>query len=119
MKQRVGIARALAMEPKVMLMDEPFGALDALTRETMNLETQRIWLETGCTVILVTHSIAEAVFLADRVVLMSPRPGRVDEILPVAFPRPRGAELQTTPAFQAIVAHLRRRLAGFALPAPA
>jgi NitT/TauT family transport system ATP-binding protein len=110
MRQRAAIARALSYDPHILLMDEPFGALDAMTRDQMNLELQRIWLASGCTIVLVTHSIVEAVFLADRVVLLSPRPGRIDQILPVPFARPRPIELQSDPAFQAIAAELRARL---------
>jgi NitT/TauT family transport system ATP-binding protein len=110
MRQRAAIARALASNPDTVLMDEPFGALDAMTRDQMNLETQRLWMQKGFTLLLVTHSITEAVFLADRVVLMSPRPGRIDTIVPVPFERPRTVGLQTTEAFQAIVRTLHKRL---------
>jgi NitT/TauT family transport system ATP-binding protein len=105
-----GIARALSYDPEILLMDEPFGALDAITRDAMNIELQRIWLTTSKTVVLVTHSIPEAVFLADRVVLLTVRPGRIDEVIDVPFPRPRRMDVQSDPSFQSIVAHLRHRL---------
>jgi NitT/TauT family transport system ATP-binding protein len=111
MRQRAAIARALSYDPRILLMDEPFGALDAMTREAMNLELQQIWMQTGKTIALVTHSISEAVFLADRIVLLSPRPGRIDTVLDVPMPRPRISEAQSTPEFQAIVGRLRKRLA--------
>lgn len=110
MRQRAAIARALSYDPEILLMDEPFGALDAMTRDSMNIELQRIWLATKKTIVLVTHSIPEAVFLADRVVLLTPRPGRIDEIVDVPFARPRDLAVQSTPEFQSIVDHLRRRL---------
>lgn len=110
MRQRAAIARALSTEPELLLMDEPFGALDALTRERMNLELQRIVLETKSTVVFVTHDIPEAVFLADRVVHMTPRPGRIRQILPADFPKPRTVDLQTTPEFNDIVRALRHDL---------
>ncbi len=110
MRQRAAIARALSYDPHVLLMDEPFGALDAMTRDAMNLELQRIWQQTRCTIVLVTHSISEAVFLADRIVLLSPRPGRVDHIVQVDFPRPRVAAVQTEVGFAALCADLRARL---------
>ncbi len=111
MRQRAAIARALSYDPKILLMDEPFGALDAMTRDAMNLELQRIWMETGKTILLVTHSISEAVFLADRIVLLSPRPGKIDTILDVPIPRPRRSEAQASEEFQRIALSLRRRLA--------
>jgi NitT/TauT family transport system ATP-binding protein len=107
MRQRASIARALSMEPDLLLMDEPFGALDALTRERMNLELQRIALETKATVVFVTHDIPEAVFLADRVVHLTPRPGRIRQIVDVPFDKPRSIHLQTEPAFNDIVRRLR------------
>lgn len=110
MRQRAAIARALSYRPGILLMDEPFGALDALTRDKMNLELQRIAETTKATVVMVTHSINEAVFLADRVVLLSPRPGRIRSITPVPFERPRQTDLQTTPAFQNIARELRHQL---------
>jgi NitT/TauT family transport system ATP-binding protein len=110
MRQRAAIARALSYDPEILLMDEPFGALDAMTRDAMNLELQRIWMETARTIVLVTHSIAEAVFLGDRIVLLSPRPGRIDTVIEIPFPRPRPLVLQTGAEFQAIVRRLRTRL---------
>jgi NitT/TauT family transport system ATP-binding protein len=110
MRQRAAIARALSYDPHILLMDEPFGALDAITRDQLNLELQRIWLKQGCTVVFVTHSIAEAVFLGDRVLLLSPRPGRIDTEIEVPFPRPRATSIQNLAEFQTIVQRLRERL---------
>ena len=110
MRQRTAIARALSLDPHILLMDEPFGALDAMTRDNMNLELQRIWMATGCTVVLVTHSINEAVFLADRILLLSPRPGRMDTMVEVPFARPRDLYVQGGSEFQALAGDLRKRL---------
>jgi len=107
MQQRVALARALVHDPKILLMDEPFAALDAMTRETMNLELQRIWLEQHKTVLFVTHGIAESVFLSDRVVVMTPRPGRVAAVIDIPFPRPRSLQLLGSPEFAALAAEIR------------
>ena len=99
MKQRASIARALLLQPRLLLMDEPFGALDALTREQMRLDLEALWLEHRMTVVFITHSIDEAVLLADRVIVMTPRPGRVERILPVNMDRPRGFHARREPEF--------------------
>ena len=110
MRQRAAIARALSTDPELLLMDEPFGALDALTRERMNIELQRIALETSATVVFVTHDIPEAVFLADRVVHLTPRPGRIRQIKDVPITKPRSIEVQTEAEFAGIVRGLRHDL---------
>lgn len=110
MQQRVSIARALADDPQLLLMDEPFGALDALTRTRMNSELERLWMASGTTVVLVTHSITEAIMLADRIVVMSARPGRIVSETKIDFARPRGSQIENTPEFQAIAADLRSQL---------
>jgi NitT/TauT family transport system ATP-binding protein len=107
MQQRCSITRALLHDPSILLMDEPFGALDAMTRDTMNLELQRIWRESGKTIFLITHSIPEAVFLADRVLVMSPRPGRIVEEIKIDLPRPRDLDTMSAPAFADAVRHIR------------
>src|SRR5579871_1251399 len=108
MQQRVGISRALVHDPALLLMDEPFGALDAMTREAMNLELLRIWQDSRKTVLLVTHSIPEAAFLADRVIVMTPRPGRISETLRIELPRPRGLEVINSAPFGQYVSAIRR-----------
>jgi NitT/TauT family transport system ATP-binding protein len=108
MRQRVAICRALVQDPGLLLMDEPFGALDALTREQMNLDLQRIWQRDRKTVLFITHSIEEAVLLSDRVVVMSSRPGRVADIVTNDLPRPRGAHTRSEPPFVEHVERIRR-----------
>ena len=107
MQQRASIARALLHDPKILLMDEPFGALDAMTRERMNLELQRIWMESGKTVVLITHSIPEAVFLGDTVLVMSPRPGTLERVIRIDLPRPRTMAAMADPAFASAAAVIR------------
>jgi NitT/TauT family transport system ATP-binding protein len=107
MQQRVAISRALVHQPALLLMDEPFGALDALTREAMNTELQRIWMETRRTIFLITHSITEAVFLGDRVAVMTPRPGKLAEHIDVDLPRPRSLDIMTSPRFGELVTRIR------------
>ncbi len=110
MQQRVSIARALTFEPKILLMDEPFGALDEMTRERMQMELLRIWRETDTTVIFVTHSIPEAVFLSTRVVVMSPRPGRVSDIIEIDLPQPRRFETREDQRFFQLLTRVRESL---------
>jgi NitT/TauT family transport system ATP-binding protein len=110
MQQRVAIARALMLSPSLLLMDEPFGALDAMTREQMNLELQKINMATDATVIFVTHSIAEAVFLSDRVLVMTGRPAVLKEIVEIDIPRPRSLEMMASARFGHLVGHLRQLL---------
>ena len=107
MQQRVALARALVHNPKILLMDEPFAALDAMTRETMNIELQRIWAEQHKTVLFVTHGIPESVFLSDRVVVMTARPGRVAAVIDIPFGRLRSAQLLGTAEFAAVAAEIR------------
>ena len=107
MRQRASICRALVDDPRLLLMDEPFGALDAMTRDQLNVELQRLWLGTHKTVLFITHGIAEAVFLSDRVAIMSRNPGRIIEIVDIDLPRPRPLAIRDTPEFTRYTAHLR------------
>jgi len=108
MRQRVSICRALLMNPSLLLMDEPFGALDAMTRDELNVELQRVWMADSKTVLFVTHSIPEAVFLGDRVLVMSPSPGRILEIVEIDLPRPRDLSVRETPQFGAYTRQIRQ-----------
>jgi len=112
MQQRAAIARALVLDPAILLMDEPFGALDEMTRERMNLELLRIWERTGTTVVFVTHSIPEAVFLSTRVVVMSARPGRITKVVPIDLPRHRDVETRETERYFELVTEVREALRG-------
>ena len=110
MQQRVSIARALSFDPALLLMDEPFGALDEMTRERLNMELLRIWEASGSTVVFVTHSIAEAVYLSTRVAVMSPRPGRISDVIPIDLPQPRTALTREDPRFFELVTQVREAL---------
>jgi NitT/TauT family transport system ATP-binding protein len=110
MQQRVSLCRALAFRPPLLLMDEPFAALDEITRETMQGELLQLWDVTESSVLFITHSIGEAVLLSERIVIMSARPGTVEEIIDVPFPRPRGEEIRGTAEFTKLVEHIRQRL---------
>jgi NitT/TauT family transport system ATP-binding protein len=112
MQQRVAIARALAFSPSLLLMDEPFGALDEMTRERMNSEVLSIWARTGISVVFVTHSIPEAVFLSSRVAVMSARPGRITRVVDVDLPRPRGLSTLESPAYFSVITEVREALRG-------
>ena len=112
MQQRVGIARALAIKPEILLMDEPFSALDEFTKEKLHEDLLTIWSKTNKTILFVTHNISEAVFLADRVVVMSPHPGRVTAIVDVTLPRPRALAVKNSPEFNALVAKVRGSFEG-------
>jgi NitT/TauT family transport system ATP-binding protein len=110
MQQRTAIVRALVQDPRLLLMDEPFGALDAMTREQMNLELMRIWSKSGKTVIFITHSIAEAIFLSDRVIAMTARPGTIADVITINLPRPRELSVINTDRFGRYAAKLRSLL---------
>jgi NitT/TauT family transport system ATP-binding protein len=111
MRQRVAICRALLVDPELLLMDEPFGALDALTRDDLNIELERLWVETRKTILFITHGIAEAVYLADRVVVMARNPGRIAETFSVDIPRPRPLSVRNTPQFGEYAQHIRHLFA--------
>ena len=112
MQQRVGIARAFAIKPEILLMDEPFSALDEFTKEKLHIDLLKIWRKTNKTVIFVTHNIEEAVFLSDRVCVLSPHPGRLSRVVDINLPRPREMDIKTTSEFQALVKEVRNSFEG-------
>jgi NitT/TauT family transport system ATP-binding protein len=117
MQQRASIVRCLSYDPELILMDEPFGALDAFTRDEMNLLIQKIWMETGKTIIFITHNVSEAIFLSDRVVVLSPRPGRLNHIFNIDLPRPRTIEQTFTPEFIELVLQIKSTILHGSAPA--
>lgn len=119
MQQRAAIVRALALKPSVLLMDEPFGALDSFTRDEMNRLVEEIWLESPTTIVFITHSIEEAIFLSDRVVVLTPRPGRVAQVYDVPFPRPRSLEIMSTKDVFDLANAIKRDIVGARVSAPA
>ena len=112
MQQRVGIARALAIRPEILLMDEPFSALDEFTREKLHVDLLKIWRKTNKTIVFVTHNIQESVFLSDRVCVLSPHPGRLSAVVDITLPRPRTMEMKNTPEFTELVAKVRNSFEG-------
>jgi NitT/TauT family transport system ATP-binding protein len=117
MQQRASIVRCLSYDPELILMDEPFGALDAFTRDEMNLLIQKIWMETGKTIVFITHNVSEAIFLSDRVVVLSPRPGRLNHIFNIDLPRPRTIEQTFTPEFIELVLQIKSTILHGSAPA--
>ncbi|MDC7224049.1 MAG: ATP-binding cassette domain-containing protein, partial [Spirochaetales bacterium] len=112
MQQRVGIARALALDPEILLMDEPFSALDEFTKEKLHTDLLDIWKKTNKTILFVTHNIQESVFLSDRVVVLSPHPGRVSAVVDIDLPRPRSLDSKDTPEFNHLVSKVRNSFEG-------
>src|SRR5438552_8397028 len=115
MQQRVSICRALIHDPPLLLMDEPFGALDAITRDQLALDLQELWRRTRKTVVFITHSITEAVFLSDRIIVMTPGPGRIDRLMEVALPRPRRLAMREDPALLDYARQVRERFLSYGI----